>query len=249
MDRRFPGCDHQRRCGQKNAHGYDWITRYRAYHRGQNRSPSEERLFPPHPALAIPETQAKPVTFDRVILLWAKQTNAPKKGKQDMETKCGRFAEWLGHDDMGRVAFENCRDYRDAMIDEGDLSSGSILNHVKLLKALFTYAFDNAHITSNPMARIKYSAGDRKERDDFTPEERKLILILAREAEPHVYWINWVCSFLGTRTSEVADASTLDIECIDGIWVMSIHRKHRSRDQRLKTKVSTRKLALRGAAR
>ena len=130
------------------------------------------------------------------------------------------------------------------MIDEGDLSSGSILNHLKLLKALFTYAFDNEHITTNPMARIKYSAGDRNERDDFTPEERKLILILARKAEPHVYWVNWVCSFLGTRTSEVADANTLDIECIDGIWVMSIHRKHRSRDQRLKTKVSTRKLAL-----
>jgi hypothetical protein len=74
--------------------------------------------------------------FDRIILLWAKQTNAPKKGKQDMETKCGRFVEWLGHDDMARVGFENCRDYRDAMIDEGDLSSGSILNHVKLLKAL-----------------------------------------------------------------------------------------------------------------
>jgi hypothetical protein len=180
--------------------------------------------------------------FNRIIPLWAKQTNAPKKGKQDMETKCGRLAEWLGHDDMARVGFENCRDYRDAVIDEGDLSSGSILNHVKLLKALFTYAFDNEHITSNPMARVKYRAGDRKERDDFTPDERKLIL--AREAEPHVYWVNWFCSFLGTRTSEVADASTLDIEYIDGIWVMSIHRKHRSRDQRLKTKVSTRKLAL-----
>ena len=74
------------------------------------------------------------------------------------------------------------------------------------------------------MARAKYSAGDRKERDDFTPQERKLILSLAREAEPHIYWVNWVCSFLGTRTSEVADASTLDIECIDGIWVMSIHQ-------------------------
>jgi hypothetical protein len=133
------------------------------------------------------------------------------------------------------------------MIDEGDLSSGSILNHLKLLKALFTYAFDNEHLTTNPMARIKYSAGDGNERDDFTPEERKLILILARQAEPHVYWINWLCSFLGTRTSEVADANTLDIEHIDGIWVMSIHRKQRSRDQRLKTKVSTRKLALHGA--
>ena len=167
------------------------------------------------------ETQTKPVPFDEIILLWAKQTNAPKKGKQDMETKCGRFAEWLSHDDMARVGFENCRDYRDAMIDEGDLSSGSILNHVKLLKALFTYAFENEHITSNPIARIKDSAGDRKERDDFTPEERKLLLTLAREAEPHVYWVNWVCSFLGTRTSEVADASSLDIECIDEIWVIS----------------------------
>jgi site-specific recombinase XerD len=156
-----------------------------------------------------------------------------------MKAKCGRFVEWLGHDDMARVEFENCRDYRDAMIDEGDLSSGSVLNHLKLLKALFTYAFDNEHITTNPIARIKYSASDRKERDDFTPEERKLILILARNAEPHVYWVNWVCSFLGTRTSEVADANTLDFDCIDGIWVMSIHRKHRSRDQRLKTKVST----------
>jgi len=70
---------------------------------------------------------------------------------------------------------------------------------------------------------------------------------MARKAEPHVYWVNWVCSFLGTRTSEVADANILDIERIDGIWVMSIHRKHRSRDQRLKTKVSARKLALHGA--
>jgi uncharacterized protein (DUF1810 family) len=47
------------------------------------------------------------------------------------------------------------------LIDEGDLSSDSILSHLKLLKALFTYAFDNDHITTNPMARIKYSAGDR----------------------------------------------------------------------------------------
>jgi hypothetical protein len=230
----------------ENPHGYDWMTRHRADHHAQNRFP-EARLFPPDPTLALPETQTKPAPFDQIILLWAKQTNAPKKGNQDMETKCGRFAEWLGHDDMARVVFENCRDYRDAMIDEGDLSSGSILNHLKLLKALFTYAFDNEHITTNPMARIKYSAGDRNERDDFTSEERKLILILARKAEPHVYWINWLCSFLGTRTSEVADANTLDIERIDGISVMSIHRKHRSRDQRLKTKVSTRKLALHGA--
>jgi hypothetical protein len=41
----------------ENHHGYDWITRYRAYHRGQNRSSPEACLFPPHPALVLPETQ------------------------------------------------------------------------------------------------------------------------------------------------------------------------------------------------
>jgi hypothetical protein len=102
----------------ENPYGYAWITRYHAYQRGQNRVPPEACLFSPHPALALPETQPKPVPFDRIILLWAKQTNAPKKGNQDMEAKCCRFAEWLGHDDMARVEFENCRDYRDAMIDE-----------------------------------------------------------------------------------------------------------------------------------
>ena len=71
----------------ENPHEYNWITRYRAYHRGQNRFPPEARLFPPHPALALPEMQTKPVPFGRIILLWAKQTNAPKKGNQDMEAK------------------------------------------------------------------------------------------------------------------------------------------------------------------
>ena len=48
----------------ENSHGYDWITRYRAYHRGQYRFPPETRLFSPHPELALPETQTKPVAFE-----------------------------------------------------------------------------------------------------------------------------------------------------------------------------------------
>src|SRR5437660_262506 len=66
-----------------------------------------------------------------------------EKGAQDMETKCGRFTAYLGHDDMAKVTFENCRDYRDKMIEEGKLSPRSISNHLKALKALFVYAFDN----------------------------------------------------------------------------------------------------------
>ena len=190
---------------------------------------------------------SEPVIFASMIPKWAKLTNAPKKGIQNMETKSGRFAAWLGHDDMARVTFPNCRDYRDFLIEEGELKPTSILNHVKALKALFTFAFENDHIPSNPMARIKFKAGDGEERDDFTPEERRLILTAARDAGPVIKWCNWLSSFQAPRLSEILDAHTRDVVVEEGVPVMKIRRKYRSPDQRLKTKVSTRMVPLHSA--
>jgi integrase len=209
------------------------------------RGPAVVRRFFDSIGMPVPlnEQPTKPVPFEAIIPRWATATGAPKKGRREMETKCRRFLEALGHDNMAAVTFENCRDYRDGMI-EGDLASGSIHNHIKLLKAIFTYSFDNEYITANHMARIKYAVGDRVERDDFTPDERRKILTLARDAALHIYWCNWLCSFHGFRTSEVADASTLDIECVDGVWILKIHKRNRTKDQGLKTPVSTRALAL-----
>ena len=112
MDRRFPGCDHQRRFGHRKSH-WVWIgSRAIAPITAAGTDFLLTLVFSYRArTLALPETQTKPVPFDRIILLWAKQTNAPRKGKQDMETKCGRFTEWFGHDDMARVGFEHCRDY------------------------------------------------------------------------------------------------------------------------------------------
>lgn len=91
---------------------------------------------------------------------------------------------------------------------------------------------------------VKYTPGDGEERDDFTPEERRRILIAARKAEPHIYWLNWLCSFHGLRNAEVADMSTADLELVDGIWVMNVTKANRSKDQTLKTPVSKRRLAI-----
>ena len=75
--------------------------------------------------------------------------------------------------------------------------SGSISNHLKALKALFNYAADNYpndFPSGNPFARVKFSPGDGEKREDFTPAERRLILTLARDAEPYIYWLNWLGS-------------------------------------------------------
>ena len=206
-----------------------------------------------HKSVGLPvpvsERTAEPVTFEAMIVRWAKYTNAPKRGRQDMTTKCGRFAAYLAHNDMAKVTFENCRDYRDTLIDEGNLSPGSISNHLKALRTLFVYAFDNEpdRFPSNPMARVKFNPGKGEERDDFSPDERRTILIAAREAAPVIKWLTWLSSFTGARLSEIADAHTRDIVLDHGVWVIKIRKKYRSPDQRLKTKVSIRTVRLHSA--
>ncbi len=164
-------------------------------------------------SIGLPAPVAKPsepVTFERIIPKWASLTNAPKKGIQNMETKSGRFAAWLGHDDMARVIFANCRDYRDFLFEEGDLSATTILNHLKALKRLFGYAYENDYLPTNHWHRVKYKAGDGEAREDFTPDERRLILTLPCEAGPVIKWCNWLSSFQAARLSEILDAHTRD---------------------------------------
>jgi len=99
-----------------------------------------------------------------------------------------RVYPWLEHDNMAAVTFEDGRDWRDDMIEDGDLSPQSISNYLKAIKALFSYAYDNKHIKvgQNPMRDVKFDPGNGRKRDDFTMEERRKILLAAREADPDI---------------------------------------------------------------
>lgn len=202
-----------------------------------------DRLLRMFPNLPTPpaKTPAEPVSFERMIERWGKAKG--KRTRHSMETICGRFVEFLGHDNMAIVTFQNGRDWRDGMI-EGELASGTIAVYLKMVKRLFTYAFENELISSNPMSRVKYSPGQGEERDDFSHDERRRILISAREADSHIKWCNWICIFHGCRTNEIADATTRDVQFVEGFWVFNITTRNRSREQRLKTPVSTRSIAL-----
>jgi len=196
----------------------------------------------------VPENEkpVPPVTFEDMIAKWGRGRD--KLAIKSMEAKCAVFAEFLGHDNMVIVNFPDGRDWRDDMIADGRRAPGTIKNHIRLVKALFQYASDNAAdddpLAVNVLAKLKYTPGDGEERDDFTPDERRRILIAARDAEPHIKWLNWMCSFHGFRNGEVGDATTHDVELVDGIWVFGISRKNRTKDQGLKTTVSTRKITL-----
>jgi hypothetical protein len=196
--------------------------------------------------------KTEPVTFDFIIEKWAANTNAPKRGKQDKTTKANRFATWLGHNDMANVTFEECRDYRDSLVKEAKedkMSFTSAKQHMKHLKALFAFACDDIHIPADPMARVKLRfGGDGEKPADFTREDRRLILTLARESgNPAIYWLNWLGSFEGARLCELAEADTRDIVMQDGIWIIGVKRVIRIAEQGAKTTRSPRDLPLHSA--
>ena len=212
----------------------------------------------PQPQASAAKPQSPIVTFAAMIPEWATLKGKGKKSVQDMTTKTTAFVEWLEHDNMAEVTFEDGRDWRDEMIQDGDLSNQSISNYLKAVKALFSFAFEEGHIKDadgkiridDPMARVKYDPGDGKKRADFTMVERESILLIAREADmtsPEIKWLTWLSAFQLTRTSEIADIHTRDFFIEDGIWTMQIQIKNRSKDQKIKTEQSHRKMALHSA--
>ncbi len=190
-----------------------------------------------------------------MIPKWASLRHKGKKSIQDMTTKCAAFIAYLEHDNMAAVIFEDGRDWRDEMIEDGDLSTQSVSNYLKAVKALFSFCFEEGQIKDadgkiridDPMARVKYDPGSGAKRADFDMPERRKTLLAARDATPEIKWLTFLSAFQLTRTSEIADSHTRDFVIEDGVWVMKLAVKNRSKDQGLKTPQSHRKMALHSA--
>ena len=124
----------------------------------------------------------------------------------------------LWHDDMTQVQFEHCRDYRDHLytIDPNPDHFKTHSNHLAMLKALFSCAAKDRHLSANPFADLEWDRGRQNSRPDFTPEERRCILLLSREADPAIKWGNWLAAFGGQQNEELADAHARDVVYLDG---------------------------------
>lgn len=97
------------------------------------------------------------------------------------------------------------------------------------------------------MEEVHFTVVTGTERRDFTANERRRILTMAREQQPGVKWGVWLAAFTGARLEEIADCHTNDVECVDGIWCIRIRKDNRTEDQTLKTPGSVRTVPLHSA--
>jgi integrase len=140
--------------------------------------------------------------------------------KRDTTTKLTRFSEWLGFDDMYRVTRKLGNGYVDSMVEEGELSDKSISNHLKAIKALFSYAVGKTHleVEHDPLEKVKFNPADGKKQPPFSPEDRKVIFAACENATPFLKWFNLLGLFSGMRNSEILRGKKESIRQIDGVW-------------------------------
>jgi integrase len=111
-----------------------------------------------------------------------------------------------------------------------------------MLKTIFRWATKNRKITSNPAVDLTYLAkvDPRKERQDFTQADLRLILTEARKAaNPVVRISNLIATFSGARLAEIVEADKADFEWDGGHLVFHIRLDNREEGQGLKNHIST----------
>jgi hypothetical protein len=184
---------------------------------------------------------ATPVTTFAAIIEKKYAGVDPKdKGKHDTETQCGNFAQFLGHDDMTRVTFENLRDYRDSL--KGKLADKTISNHLKNIKAVFSYAAAEriAGLEADPVAKVPNVSDDYEEVPPFEPNERAAVLAAAEKASDGIKWINYLGAFSTLRKSEITRATKESVRFADGVCCFVVNRQFQIGRANTKTKQSAR---------
>jgi integrase len=186
-----------------------------------------------------------PISFAAIIELWADEKEVPRKRKQAAVTLFERLAKHLGHDEAGEVTSGDLVSFKETLVQavkRGELGSRSVSNRVEMLKTIFRWATKNRKITSNPAIDLTYTAktDPRKERQDFSEDDMRLILTECRKAaNPVVRISNLIAGFSGARLAEIVEANKADFEMIGGHLVFHVRLDNREEGQGLKNHTTT----------
>jgi integrase len=159
--------------------------------------------------------------FETIINDWIAEKK-PRDGSIKMyRSVMKQFGKSLGHTDATRITKDRLNDYKRDQLKK--LGNTTVRNHLIVIRQMLQFACDNGmgNLSANPAATITLPDAE-SDRRSFSPEERHLLLIEARKAEPLIRWATWISAFSGARLSEITKADKSDIEFEGDYVVLSV---------------------------
>lgn len=134
-----------------------------------------------------------------------------------------RLAEFLGHEDAGRISRADLIRYRDDTKRQG-LSNQTWNNRLSRIAQVFENAENEGLIVANPTRGLRLETDKTKPRHPYSDDEAARILNAARnETSPSLRWAHWVMAFTGMRVREVLQLVGGDIRQDEGVWFISVN--------------------------
>jgi integrase len=193
----------------------------------------------PMPAANSEQPSKEAVPFLNLIDDWA-LFNPEPRAKRPLVLHLGRFAEFLGHEDMRRVKDTDLVAFEEKLL-EHRMNPGTVQNHLKSVHTLCNFAAERKRINVSPALGVKIRA-QRKTRNKpigFSENEARTILLASRDMEPAIKWLHWLGCWSGARAAEIIDAHTNDFVWRNGLLVFSVSEDNRDLNQTIKTEVSS----------
>ena len=146
------------------------------------------------------------------------------------ETLIQRFADFVGHDDPGRVSTQDVRNYRDHLIRSGRLIRTARHSDLAALRSVFRFGIEQGLLAmSDPTAGVRFRhnrLGTGRRMMAFSDEEARVLLKAADlEDKPARHWIPWLTALTGSRISTIVNLRREDVVKLDDIWCIRISRQ------------------------
>lgn len=182
------------------------------------------------PTLHAPApTTAPPTSIDEAVKGWARDHGHNPEAKPiprafyDRQRTAARLAEFLGHNDAGRVTKADAVRWKASMNGK---SLATIANDISEMSAVWRWAMANGKAAENPFAGIlppKKARNKKATRRPFTDDEAVKILLAARNEKGALRWLPWVLALTGARVSEVCQGKKDDLIIVSGKPFLRIH--------------------------
>ena len=171
---------------------------------------------------------------------WAATRDRPVQTIADMDEVLRRFEVHTGTKRPAVIRTEDCRDFRDALLQGGvdglgKLAPKTVLKKLALLRALLAVGVERGWLASNPAADITVKGAPKatSEREPFTQADLKRIFtspIFKRGERPAggagdaAYWLPVLALYTGARLEELGQLECTDLAKTDGMPYLDITR-------------------------
>ncbi|HJQ59876.1 MAG TPA: site-specific integrase [Vineibacter sp.] len=176
----------------------------------------------------VHDPHARPKTkITELITIWEARREKPNaKTRDTYERRAKAFADFLAHDDAGRVTTADVRRWLASLKADGLTAKTINDGYLAAIKSLFQAALLDDRLATNPafgrgIALIEDRTKARSRRP-YTDAEAKAILTAARGEEGSRRWLPWLMAYTGARISELAQLVEGDVHPRAAVPYLSI---------------------------